>query len=448
MTVSIRLRLFLILALATGAVWLSAVVWIETSTRAEVERVLDARLAEAATMVSSLISDHRIALGQDGLATVPIPMGRAEGYSRQLSCQIWSLDDGGLVGRSDGAPDEQLTAADAEGYSRSVVAGEPWRVFTVINPDLGVRVMVGDSLAVRDRLVRDVIEGLLLPAAVILPLLGALIWISVARGLAPLDRLAETLRARDPSDLSPLPEGPSPQEIRPVRRALNALFARVAAARDVERDFTTYAAHELKTPLAGVRTQAQVMRMAPDAATRDAALRAIETSVDRTDRLVRQLLELAEVDRETPSHTATDLPALVAETVAELDMLARSRAVSLDCDLPAERCTVALNPFLLRAALRNVIENAINASPRAGQVRVALRRGPDGLRFDISDDGPGIAPDQRAHMVERFVRGPSGSGSGLGLAIVASAVERLGGRLELGQRDSGGRHVVSLILPG
>ncbi|MGR3376408.1 ATP-binding protein [Salipiger abyssi] len=447
MTISIRLRLFLILALATGAIWLSAVLWIETSTRAEVERVLDARLAEAATMVSSLISDHRIEVAHAGGETMQVPMPPAGGYTRQLSCQIWSLDDDALVGRSDGAPQARLTAAEGAGYSQSDVEGEPWRVFTVVNPALGVRVMVGDSIAVRDRLVRDVIEGLLLPAAVILPLLGGLIWISVARGLAPLDRLAAALRARSPSDLSPLPQGPAPREIRPVRRALDTLFARVAAARDTERDFTTYAAHELKTPLAGTRTQAQVLRMAPDAETRAAALRAIETSVDRTDRLVRQLLELAEIDRETPENTAADPATLIGETLAELAPLARAREIALDSDLAPLPGTFRTSPFLLHATLRNLIENAIIASPNGGSVRVTARHAEGALHIGIADDGPGIPEDQRARMTERFVRGPSGSGSGLGLSIVASAVARLNGALDLGGRDAEGRHLVSVRLP-
>ncbi|WP_425277800.1 ATP-binding protein [Roseivivax isoporae] len=426
---------------------MSAALWIQNSTRAEVERVLDARLAEAATMVSSLISDHRIEVARAGGAPVPVPMPAPSGYSRQLSCQIWSLD-GTMVGRSGGAPEAELTGSGQEGYSVSIVDGEPWRVYTVVNPELGVRVMVGDSLAVRDRLVRDVLEGLLLPAAVILPILAALIWISVARGLAPLDRLAEALRARAPADLSPLPAGPAPREIRPVRRALDTLFARVAAARDVERDFTTYAAHELKTPLAGLRTQAQVLRMAEDPATRDGALRAIEISVDRTDRMVRQLLELAAVERTEDAIEPTDTAELVAGTLDDLDMLARGRDVTLALTRKDIGHPFETNPFLLRAALRNVVENAILASPPGGRVTVSPLCDDRLLTIVVRDEGQGIPPELRDRVTERFARGRTSGpqGSGLGLSIVASAMERLGGTVVF-DASSGQSQVVRLVLP-
>nr|WP_280842504.1 ATP-binding protein [Sagittula salina] len=432
------MRLFLILVLATGAVWLSAAFWIQTSTRAEVERVLDARLAEAARMVSSLISDERIAVARAAQVPLMVPMAQAAGYTKQLSCQIWALD-GTMAGRSDGAPASRLTSAAEDGYSRSIVDGEPWRVFTLTNEALGVRVMVGDSMAVRERLIFDLIEGLLLPAALILPILALLIWVSVARGLAPLDRLAETLRARPPQDLSPLPPGAAPREIRPVRRALDSLFARLAAARETERDFTTYAAHELKTPLAGLRTQAQLLRITGDPAIREKAIAAIEKSVDRTDRMVRQLLELARVERAEFGTELTDLTQLLGETLEDLDTLARTREVSLDTETPDDLTPVETNPFLLRAALRNVVENAIHASPRAGHVRVRLECAEGQIAFVISDEGHGLTGDLRERAMERFVRGPATGpqGSGLGLSITAGAMERLGGRMVL--EDSAGQ---------
>ncbi len=410
--------------------------------------MLDARLAEAARMVSSLMSGQRIAVAQAGGAPISVPMPAVEGYNRQLSCQIWSLD-GVMVGRSNGAPDAVLTDAAAEGYSRSTVDGEPWHVYSVINRDLGVRVMVGDSLAVRDRLVRDVLAGLLLPVAMILPILALLIWVSVARGLAPLDRLAATLRARSPSDLSPLPAGPEPQEIRPVRRALDTLFARLAAARDVERDFTTYAAHELKTPLAGLRTQAQVIRLSDDPKVQARALAAIEKSVDRTDRMVRQLLELAAVDRSDVATEPTDPGRLMAETVDDLAVLAEARGVTVQILAPDIGGPLGTNPFLLRAALRNVVENAIHASPVGGRVTVALQRQGTDIELVVRDHGQGIPPDLRDRASERFTRGQAGgpNGSGLGLSIVASAMERLGGEVIFDDSDGEGQ-IVRLRLRG
>ncbi|MCA0921412.1 ATP-binding protein [Pseudooceanicola nanhaiensis] len=438
-TMSLRLRVFLILAFATAVVWLCAVIWIETSTRAEVERVLDARLSEAARMVSSLVADHRIELaGAHGAPVpVPVPFQAGEGYARQLSCQIWSLD-GQLVGRSDGAPDGRLSGPDVEGWSDSVVGGEPWRVYTVINEPLGLRIMVGDSMAVREGLVRDVIEGLVLPALILLPLLAGLIWVIVAGGLAPLERFASGLAQRSPADLGPMPSGPIPREIRPVRDALDTLFEKLSAARDVERDFTTYAAHELKTPLAGLRTQAQVARMAPDAATRDAALAAIELSVTRTDRMVRQLLDLAEVERAEIETGPCDPAALVAAIAADLQPLAARREVTLRLDGEAAG-PWETNGYLLSTALRNVTENAVLATPGGGTVTLRWYDTAQGGEVTVSDTGPGIPDDLRARATDRFVRGSDGppGGSGLGLSIVESAMARLGGDVVFERRADG-----------
>lgn len=443
---SLRLRLFLLLSAATGAIWLSAVLWIEHSTRSEVEKVLDARLAEAAGMVSSLISSDRVHVPAPGQRPETVPMPVGEGYSRQLTCQIWSLQ-GELVGRSQGAPQSRLTAA-GPGYSEALVDGEAWRVYTIENRELGVRVMVGDALEVRNNLVRDVIEGLLLPVAVILPLLAAAIWLSIAHGLAPLKRLETTLRLRSPSDLSPLPDTPAPSEIRPVRRALNRLFGEVEAARRTERDFIAFAAHELKTPIAGLRTQAQIARIATDEATRNRALRAIEDSIDRTGHMVRQLLELAAVERDNAKQERIALQELVKDAVEGLADLAGAKRVRIKAAGQNED-VVETNRFLLQAALRNLLENAIHASPAGGTVTVAWAQGNGLTSFTVEDCGPGIPSEVLHRVTEPFFRGPGahGGGSGLGLTIAASAAQRLDGTLSMETAAEGKGQMVRLAFP-
>lgn len=440
---SIKLRLFLILALATGVVWLSAVLWIEGSTRAQVEKVLDARLAESANMVSSLISDHRIEVGDAADKPATITMPASADYSRQLSCQIWSLR-GDLVGASSGAPQSRL--AGKEGFTTSLIDGENWRVYSVRNTDLGVTVMVGDRMTMRDSLVRDVVAGLLWPALVILPLLALLIWVSVGRGLAPLERLETALRVRSPVDLSPLPEGPAPREIRPVRRALNGLFAQLERVRRAERDFTAFAAHELKTPLAGLRMQAQIAQQAKDDATRANALAAIETSVDRTDRMVRQLLDLATVEGEETLPEKVDLSDLCADIAISLDQPLEARGVRLACDMPAGQ-SVVTNRFLLFVALRNIVENAVLASPAGGQVRLSARKEGGDLVIRVTDEGPGIDPADLPRVTDRFYRGRATPfhGSGLGLAIAAAAAERMNATLTFPILERG--QAVEITLP-
>lgn len=438
---SIRLRLILTLLAATVAVWLSAILWIQHSTRAKVEDVLDARLAESARMVSSLLADRRIDVA-DASDAFKVPMAEDATYSSQLTCQIWSLS-GALIGQSSGAPEARLSEGAETGYAFSTIDGERWRVYTVVNPALGVRVMVGDSVAVRDRLVRDVIGGLLWPAAIVLPGLAALIWIGIAGGLAPLDRLAASLRQRGASDFSPLPAGPAPAELRPVRDALNGLFARAAKRRETERDFTAFAAHELKTPLAGLKTQAWIARKAEDDVTRGAALEEIETSVTRTDRLVRQLLELTAVEGDHLPAQVFGLGEIVSEVVRELEALASGRDLKIVIEPMPEDLSVPR--FLLHAAIRNVVENALLASPPGGIVRIGAICDAGRCRIEVSDTGPGIPEAIRKSATDRFVRGRAGVGSGLGLAIVAVAMERLGGTLDLMPECPG--QLVRLTVP-
>lgn len=427
------------------AVWLSAVLWIEHSTRAQVTRVLDARLIEAARMVSSLVSKNQISLNTHDPAQISLPADAQ--YQHQQFCQIWSFS-GELVGRSQGAPAERLLPAEDTGFRNITQNGERLRVFAIVNRDLGGQVMVGDSLAMRDKLVHDVVAGFLWPALVILPVMAALIWFATARGLAPLDQLARQLEGRKVSDLGALPEGPSPpREIRPVTRALNDLLHRLAIARSRERDFISYAAHELKTPLAGLKMQAHVARRAEDDATRDHALAAIERSVTRTDRMVRQLLDLARVEQRKGETAGTDPGAVARQTLADLTDLADRRGVALRLDLPEERHEIASDEFLLTLALRNLIENAIQATPSGGEVRLALSLDGSRCTFDLRDGGTGLPEAIRARATEKFVKGTQfdDSGSGLGLAIATDALETLGGELRFEMLPDG--HHTRIALP-
>lgn len=450
---SIRARLIAILIAATGLVWLSAVVWIYLSTQAEVERVLDARLTEAARMVNSLLTDHRIEIAAaEGAASDAPPAFDIGGrpYERQLSCQIWSLD-GRLVGQSEGAPETRLTG-DAEGFSETVIDGETWRVYTVANETLGVRVMVGDSVQIRDRLVGDVIKGLLLPALLILPIMIGLIWLSVRRGLAPLSDMAATLSSRAASDLRPLPNAGAPSEIAPAVNALNGLFKRVEDARQRERSFTAFAAHELKTPLAGLKTQAQIALASADGAVHANALRQIASGVDRTSRLVKQLLDLATIEAGDvePVLSCEKPVAALKAVVADLQPLARSRTISVTVEATVADVRVMVEPQFFTLALRNLVENAILHSPDHGSVRCRIATSGNEVTIVVEDEGPGMSEAELPRATERFFRGrnKAETGSGLGLSIVELAMTRIGGTLRLGNRDPRGLSASIVIRSG
>lgn len=425
---SLRLRLFALVAGVTMLVWAGAAAWTAFSTRAEVERVLDRRLVEAARMVAALD------VGANGAARQPEPGP----YSRQLSCQIWSLD-GALVGQSAGAPGRPL-ASGAQGFSEREVGGQWWRVYTHVDPVRGIRVMVGDNLEVRRNLVRDLMLGLLLPAAVGVAALALLLWFGVRGGLAPLARITRALEARSPGSLEPLAVQPVPEELAPLVRAMDALFARLDRARRAERDFVANAAHELQTPLAGLKTQAEVARRATDPAMRHNALEQIESSVDRTSRLVRQLLELARREgRESEPNPArfASLSEAVAEVEREYGSLAAASARPIQTCCALHDVAIAIDREALVLALGNLVANALQHGGQ-GPVRIECALGEDFV-LSVVDGGEGIAEEDVARIRRRFERGRgvTSGGTGLGLSIVDAAIAPAGGVLEFRRGASG-----------
>lgn len=442
--ISVQARLFMVLVAATGLIWLFAIGWIYVGTRHEVEGVLDARLQEAARMVASLVPVKGVATpaghaGVDGLAEMPI-------YERQLSCQIWSLD-GRLVARSRGAPSSRLSDTKS-GFSERNIDGENWRVFTVEDAEKGIRVLVGDRLGIREHLVAEIIKGLLAPTLLIVPLLGFLIWSSLSRGLRPLRALADELQNRGADDISPVGTGPAPAEILPVVRSLNQLFEKVESARRHEREITAFAAHELRTPLAGLRTQVQVAIAACDPAVRGLALQQALVAVDRTTRLVRQLLAMANLD----ARPGAEIDARVNLGFA-IDEIAETFSgrdrIGIEIDPALDGTILTANAELLMLALRNLHENAIHHTASPGTVRWSVDSRNGETVIAVEDEGPGIPLEELPLVTRRFFRGryKSPAGSGLGLSIVELALRANGARLNLTNRTDRGGLRAEIIWP-
>ncbi len=429
---SLGSRLFVILVATTGLIWLAATAWIYLGTKAELERVLDTRLQEAARMVSSLVRDVDVSAASAIAAMPQVSASGSGGYERQLSCQIWSLG-GRLVAASTAAPAERL-ADHAAGFTDSVINGEQWRVYAIEDSAKGVRVLVGDRLGLRDRLVKDLVLSLVAPALLMLPIFAGLIWISVGRGLSPLRGIASNLQQRAVDDLAPL-QAKVIDEIRPVTDALNGLFARLDLARQHEREFTAFAAHELRTPLAGIRTQAQIAKAADSTEMRTTALDHIMQGVDRTARLVSQLLALARLESgaEPSRREQVNLGQLLREIDREGQ---RPASVAVEFDEAIDEMTVEGDRDNLKLALRNLHENACFHSPPGGRIR--WLRTEDAV-LAVDDEGPGVPAEEMALVRQRFYRGRASrnSGSGLGLAIVEVALHDARAELALGTPPSG-----------
>jgi len=416
-TPSLRLRLFLLIAAATTLIWSAAAAWTVLSARSDIERVLDRRLREAATMVASLGYENA-AVEATMRVDLPSPAVLPT-YERQLSCQIWSVS-GDLLGLSGGAPRQPLSVR-GEGFSERMIDGVGWRVFTHVSPGTGLRIMVGDTLAMRRQLIADLLEGLIVPALIGLGALGVLLWIGVGRGLSPVRRITAAIASRRPEDLRMLDVAPVPRELAPLTAEIDSLFVRIENLRSGERRFLASAAHEMLTPLAGLRTHAEIALRSDDRAVRDRALKRIRVSVDRTARLVRQLLDLSRQEAQRKSGPGAALLGTAFDLVAqELEPVLAKRDVRLTITHQARGACLPLDPDSLFIALRNLVENAAIHGPR--EAVVAIGACEDG--FYVEDRGSGIAPLDIETLLQPFARCAAHGtpGTGLGLAIAKSAL--------------------------
>ncbi|MDH4134713.1 MAG: ATP-binding protein, partial [Gammaproteobacteria bacterium] len=339
-------------------------------------------------------------------------------YSRNVAFQVWQ---GGtrLILHSASAPDTRLSDRQ-EGFSDSVVAGRGWRVFSAWDARSRFLVQVGERRKARDELGETITEHMLRPLLVALPVLGLLIWFGVGAGLRSLRTLSEQVAVRRPENLTPLDDASAPSEIAPLVKGLNRLFARVHASLENERRFTADAAHELRTPLAAIRAQAQVAQASTTAPERSRALDKLLEGCDRAAHTVDQLLTLARLEPEQPrSHERHDLRALAAAVIAEQAPAAISRHIDLQL-AEGDAAPVACEPALIAILMRNLIDNAIRYSPPHSVVRVDVVPTAEGIEFSVTDQGPGIPGTEQERVWERFYRvlGTGESGSGLGLSIV------------------------------
>jgi two-component system OmpR family sensor kinase len=323
------------------------------------------------------------------------------------------------------------------GLSTVTADGGDWRVYRIDAQNQIVQVAQPMSLR-RDRAAKAALR-VLVPLLIALPLLAALIWFVVGRGLAPLTGLARSVAARGPRALDPLPEARAPDEVRPLVSSLNDLLARLGRALDRERAFIGDAAHELRTPLAAVALQLQLLERVPEGPEREQALVRLKAGVGRSARLVQQLLDLARQDEAVTDRlpARVDLAAVAREVVVEQAPQAQARGIDLGLD--ASAAEVEGDAESLRVALGNLVDNAIRYTPPGGKVDVRVQTEGKEVIAEVLDTGPGIPAEERERVFDRFYRGgaAAGSGSGLGLAIVREIARRHGATVELRDRDGG-----------
>ena len=306
-------------------------------------------------------------------------------------------------------------------------------------------VQVAETLGKRSQLADDIIKGVIFPQFTILPVAVLLVWLALSRGLLPLHDLQKRIRKRESQDLSPIDEHDVPEELNPLVSAINDLLSRLDGSIARQKHFLADAAHQLKTPLAGLRTQAELAQREldrGDVASARGSLRHIARSSQRAANMVNQLLSMARAeDKEQRSRVEdVDLLRVATEVVEDFFARARDKRIDLglegaDADAPLAPAKVRGHPLLLRELLRNLVDNAIIYTPEGGCVTVRVVPDPFGqvAVLEVEDDGPGIPESERDKVFRPFYR-PSDNlieGSGLGLAIVQEIAQIHGATITL-----------------
>lgn len=423
--ISIRRRLLATLLALFTLAWALLGALSFVNAKHEIEEIFDAELAQSARVLMSLTL-HELEEEQQGkdenLPEVVPDYKIGHHYEKKIAFQVFQRDK--LLLQSPSAP--ATMQHDVPGFSDQRIDSAVWRVFVLHERALDVRIVVAERDDLRDDLIHKIAWQTLVPIGVTLPLLAFLIWSGVGGGLAPLKRVAREIGARSHQQLAPLPETSVPVEVQPLTNALNDLLARLRQAFERERRFTADAAHELRTPLAGLKAQAQVALREGKDADRHEALTRIVQGVDRLTHLVAQLLTLARLDPDvvsTPSEEV-DIAALATEVMSELAPVATDKDIALGL-AEGSAGVVRGQRAALGILLRNLVDNAVRYTPVNGEVEIAVQTGNDGVLLSVRDTGPGVPAAEQARIFDRFFRGEasSGEGCGLGLSIVKRIAE-------------------------
>lgn len=440
-----RRRLLTLLLGATMLVWLVTTAFAFFDAHHEIDELFDAQLAQSAKVILAQARHGLKHSRREGEKIEINEEGAGSRHEQRIAFQIFDRR-GTLLLRSASAPATRLSPSDA-GYSDASIDGQHWRIFS-LRSEHGYLIQTGERHDMRNELTAAIALRLAYPLVFALPALALLIWLAVGRGLAPLRQITREVMRRAPDDLAPIADPRIPKEIRPLADALNALLGRLAWTLENERRFTADAAHELRTPLAALKVQAQVAMQADVEGERRHALRQVIEGTDRASHLVEQLLTLARLDHAaTPPGAEAELRAVAAECLAQLAAMAVSKGV--DLSLAEERGRVHGDPAMLGVLLRNLVDNAIRYTPPGGAVRVAVSQDEHHVVLEVCDGGRGIPEAERVRALERFYRiaGTEESGSGLGLSIAQRIADLHHARLSLETPKGGQGLCVRVAFP-
>jgi len=396
----------------------------------EIEEVYDAQLIHAAKVLRLLTRNE---FGKREKGTIDLVQETEDfgyKYEKNIAFRVWRKDQ--LLIRSNNA----LVFGKVHmppGLSDLVIDGEKWRFFVFVDPGADMTVETAERYEIRYELIRHLLFGLLLPGSLFIPVVLVLVWYGTSRGLRPLDTLSRDVDSRHSDDLGNIEAGRTPEEIEPLVNALNRLLSRLKEALDRERDFTDYAAHELRTPLAAIKTQAQALRPRLEEMPESRqSLGNLLASIDRANHLVDKLLAFSRLQKESLKTDTVILPDLLEGVVANLapEAIARGQELTLDA---SRRLVVRADRHALEIMVKNLVENAIKYTPAGSDIGVSLDTVEGRITIRVVDNGPGIHDADKERVLRRFYRieNSETTGSGLGLAIVKWIADRHGATLAL-----------------
>ncbi|UST76791.1 ATP-binding protein [Pseudomonas siliginis] len=412
----------------------------------EIAEVYDAQLAQNARLLQGVMrmpmaSTEHAQLYQAFNQALGEAKPRVDGhpYESKIAFQVWN-PQGEVLVHTASAP--SFTAPPTRtGFSDVVdLKGRQWRAFMLEDKQNGLRIWVGERDDVRTDLVDRIVRHTLWPNMLGSLILAAMIWLAIGWGLKPLADMAATLRARHSGSLEPLQLTPLPSELEPMQAALNRMLAQIQEVLGRERRFIADAAHEMRTPLAVLRVHAQNLQEAGTEDERRESLEFLISGVDRTSRLVNQLLTMARLEPKPnpPPLQRIDLSETVRNSLVQLTPWLLSKHLELIFEVSDQPFHVLADPAAIDIALNNLITNAANFSPEHGAITVHLSKSDGVCHLTVDDQGPGIDESARERLFERFYSRGTAHGAGLGLTIVNTIAMQLNGQIELANRAEGG----------
>jgi two-component system sensor histidine kinase TctE len=453
---SLRARLLLWLLVPLGAAAVLNVLLAFREARHTATRVQDRLLLGSARIIAQQIQY------EDGLLEVAIPPAALELFQStdqdQVYYRIASAKGLLLSGYAELPPPPGPVRPEEYIQFDAVVRDQPVRVVAYAQPvfaapaESPVVIEVAQTLHARVRLVRQMWATSLRQELWMLALVVILVWIALRRGLKNIVRLRDQVRDRTPGSLEPLDPGPVPSELQPLVAAINGYVQRLDGQMAARGRFIANASHQLRTPFTVLQTQADYALRNPDPAEKDEALRGILKGVRDGTRTVNQLLSLSSAEAvalHPRPRTAVDPVALVQRVLEEQAALAQAKDIDLGFESRLEPMELLTSEPLLHELVANLVDNALRDTPAQGMVTVSLRRDGERVLLQVEDNGPGIPPEDRARVFERFCRLHPGDskGCGLGLAIVQELAQALGAGVELGDPATGTGLVVTVSCP-